>query len=109
MFADVDHRMALMKDESFGPIIGIQKVADDDEAVALMNDTEYGLTAGVYTTDEKRAQANSWPGALGIGVLELLRPRQPAAAMVRRGAFGDRRDAGNVRHRRRSRDRRRGT
>ena len=45
-----------MRDESFGPIIGIQAVADDDEAVALMNDTEYGLTAGVYTPDEKRAQ-----------------------------------------------------
>jgi acyl-CoA reductase-like NAD-dependent aldehyde dehydrogenase len=57
VFANVDHRMALMKDESFGPIIGIQKVAGDAEAVALMNDTEYGLTAGVYTTDEKRARA----------------------------------------------------
>jgi acyl-CoA reductase-like NAD-dependent aldehyde dehydrogenase len=56
VFADVDHRMALMKDESFGPIIGIQKVDDDAEAIALMNDTEYGLTAGVYTTDEKRAR-----------------------------------------------------
>ena len=56
VFADVDHRMALMKDESFGPIIGIQRVDDDAEAVALMNDTEYGLTAGVYTTDEKRAR-----------------------------------------------------
>ena len=56
VFAGVDHRMALMRDESFGPIIGIQKVASDDEAVALMNDTEYGLTAGVYTPDEKRAR-----------------------------------------------------
>jgi acyl-CoA reductase-like NAD-dependent aldehyde dehydrogenase len=56
VFVGVDHRMALMKDESFGPIIGIQKVKDDAEAVALMNDTEYGLTAGVYTPDEKRAR-----------------------------------------------------
>ena len=46
-----------MREESFGPIIGIQEVANDDEAVALMNDTEYGLTAGVYTTDEQRARA----------------------------------------------------
>src|ERR1700694_2315156 len=53
---DVDHRMALMRDESFGPIIGIQKVKDDTEAVRLMNDSEYGLTAGVYTPDEKRAR-----------------------------------------------------
>jgi acyl-CoA reductase-like NAD-dependent aldehyde dehydrogenase len=56
VFANVDHRMALMKDESFGPIIGIQQVGDDAEAIALMNDTEYGLTAGVYTADEKRAR-----------------------------------------------------
>jgi acyl-CoA reductase-like NAD-dependent aldehyde dehydrogenase len=47
--------MAVMRDESFGPIIGIQVVADDDEALDLMNDTEYGLTAGVYATDEPRA------------------------------------------------------
>ena len=52
----VDHSMQVMRDESFGPIIGIMAVAGDDEAVALMNDTEYGLTAGVYTGDEKRAK-----------------------------------------------------
>ncbi len=56
VLVDVDHSMMVMRDESFGPIIGIQKVADDDEAVALMNDTEYGLTAGVYSPDEKRAR-----------------------------------------------------
>jgi acyl-CoA reductase-like NAD-dependent aldehyde dehydrogenase len=53
---DVDHRMVLMQEESFGPIIGIQKARDDAEAVALMNDTPYGLTAGVYTREEKRAR-----------------------------------------------------
>jgi acyl-CoA reductase-like NAD-dependent aldehyde dehydrogenase len=56
VFAGVDHSMALMRDESFGPIIGIQSVADDDDAVRLMNDTEYGLTAAVYTPDERRAK-----------------------------------------------------
>jgi acyl-CoA reductase-like NAD-dependent aldehyde dehydrogenase len=45
-----------MRDESFGPIIGIQVVGDDDEAVRLMNDTDYGLTAGVYTPDRARAE-----------------------------------------------------
>jgi acyl-CoA reductase-like NAD-dependent aldehyde dehydrogenase len=55
VFTGVDHRMALMRDESFGPIIGIEKVKDDAEAARLMNDTEYGLTAGVYTQDAKRA------------------------------------------------------
>jgi len=48
--------MALMREESFGPIIGIQKVAGDDDAVGLMNDTDYGLTAGVYSRDEDRAR-----------------------------------------------------
>ena len=56
VLVDVDHSMAVMRDESFGPIIGIQSVQDDDEAVVLMNDTRYGLTAGVYTTDRKRAE-----------------------------------------------------
>jgi acyl-CoA reductase-like NAD-dependent aldehyde dehydrogenase len=54
---DVTNDMRLMRDESFGPVIGIAIVADDDEAVRLMNDTDYGLTAGVYTAERPRAQA----------------------------------------------------
>jgi acyl-CoA reductase-like NAD-dependent aldehyde dehydrogenase len=57
VFSHVDHGMELMREESFGPLIGIQKVAGDEEAVRLMNDTRYGLTAGVYTPDEARARA----------------------------------------------------
>jgi len=57
VFTHVDHTMALMREESFGPIIGIQKVRGDDEALALMNASRYGLTAGVYTPDEARARA----------------------------------------------------
>jgi acyl-CoA reductase-like NAD-dependent aldehyde dehydrogenase len=53
----VDHTMEVMREESFGPVIGIQKVSSDDEAVTLMNDTRYGLTAGVYSPDEQRAKA----------------------------------------------------
>jgi len=56
VLADVDHSMLVMRDESFGPIIGLQAVADDEAAIDLMNDTEYGLTAGVYTASEKRAK-----------------------------------------------------
>jgi acyl-CoA reductase-like NAD-dependent aldehyde dehydrogenase len=56
VLTDVDHSMAVMRDESFGPVIGIQRVASDDEAVELMNDTPYGLTAGVFSTDEARAR-----------------------------------------------------
>jgi acyl-CoA reductase-like NAD-dependent aldehyde dehydrogenase len=56
VLTDVDHTMAVMRDESFGPIIGIQQVSSDDEAVVLMNDTEYGLTAGVFSAHEARAR-----------------------------------------------------
>jgi acyl-CoA reductase-like NAD-dependent aldehyde dehydrogenase len=56
VLAGTDHTMTIMREESFGPVIGIQKVAGDDEAVQLMNDTRYGLTAGVYTRDEARAR-----------------------------------------------------
>jgi acyl-CoA reductase-like NAD-dependent aldehyde dehydrogenase len=52
----VNHSMDVMREESFGPIIGIQKVQDDEEAIRLMNDTAYGLTAGVYTKDAGRAK-----------------------------------------------------
>ena len=57
VLVDVDHTMSLMRDESFGPVIGIQGVADDAQAVRLMNDTEYGLTAAVYSRDGARARA----------------------------------------------------
>lgn len=57
VFSGVDHTMSLMREESFGPLIGIQKVSGDEEAVRLMNDTRYGLTAGVFTPDQSRAEA----------------------------------------------------
>lgn len=44
--------MSVMKDETFGPVVGIMKVSSDDEAVKLMNDSEYGLTASVWTSAE---------------------------------------------------------
>ena len=57
VFSNVNHSMALMQEESFGPIIGIQKVSGDEEAIQLMNDSRYGLTAGVFTPIEARARA----------------------------------------------------
>lgn len=53
----VDHTMAVMTDETFGPVVGIMSVASDDEAVALMNDSRYGLTASVWTADADAALA----------------------------------------------------
>lgn len=53
---NVNHGMRVMREETFGPVIGIQSVQDNREAVELMNDTDYGLTAAVYSSDEKRAR-----------------------------------------------------
>jgi acyl-CoA reductase-like NAD-dependent aldehyde dehydrogenase len=47
----VDHSMRVMTEETFGPVVGIMKVANDDEAIKLMNDSDLGLTAAIYTQD----------------------------------------------------------
>jgi acyl-CoA reductase-like NAD-dependent aldehyde dehydrogenase len=80
VFSHVNHSMELMREESFGPIIGIQKVEGDDEAVALMNDTEYGLTAGVYAKDGERARrilAQVRAGSVYWNCCDRVSPRLP--------------------------------
>ena len=57
VFSNVNHDMRIMTEETFGPLIGIQKVSDDEEATQLMNDTEYGLTAAVFSNNRQRAEA----------------------------------------------------
>ena len=99
VLTNTDHSMEVMREESFGPIIGIQKVNDDDEAVRLMNDTEYGLTAGVYTKDEQRARSLLSQLRAGFGLLELLRPRQPPASLERARALRGGTYAIDLRHR----------
>jgi acyl-CoA reductase-like NAD-dependent aldehyde dehydrogenase len=56
VLTNVDHSMSVMREESFGPIIGIMKVSNDEEALHLMNDTAYGLTAAVYSKNKERAE-----------------------------------------------------
>jgi acyl-CoA reductase-like NAD-dependent aldehyde dehydrogenase len=53
----VDHSMPIMREETFGPAVGIMKVASDEEAVRLMNDSEFGLTAAIFSADASRAEA----------------------------------------------------
>ncbi|OSQ35658.1 aldehyde dehydrogenase family protein [Thalassospira mesophila] len=52
---NVDHSMRVMSEESFGPVVGIMKVASDEDAIRLMNDSEFGLTASIWTADEDAA------------------------------------------------------
>ena len=87
----VDGRMKVMREESFGPIIGIQVVADDAEAVAQMNDTEYGLTAAVYTPNRERAerileQVNA--GSVYWNCCDRVSPRLPWSGRKHSGIGG---------------------
>ena len=56
VLVDVNHSMAVMMEETFGPVVGIMKVKSDDEAIGLMNDSPYGLTASLWTKDAAAAE-----------------------------------------------------
>ncbi|WP_277810779.1 aldehyde dehydrogenase family protein [Chromohalobacter canadensis] len=56
ILTEVTHDMRVMRDESFGPVVGIMKVSGDEEAIRLMNDSRFGLTASLWTADIARAQ-----------------------------------------------------
>ena len=57
ILVDVDHSMRVMREESFGPVVGIMPVQGDAQAVELMNDSPYGLTASIWTGDADAARA----------------------------------------------------
>jgi acyl-CoA reductase-like NAD-dependent aldehyde dehydrogenase len=80
VLTSVDHRMEVMREESFGPVIGIMAVKDDAAALELMNDTSYGLTAGVYTPNRKRAEkilAGVKSGSVYWNCCDRVSPRLP--------------------------------
>ena len=55
ILVNVNHEMRVMREESFGPVVGIMPVKDDAQAIAMMNDCDYGLTASLWTADSDRA------------------------------------------------------
>jgi len=57
ILTNVTNEMRVMRDESFGPVVGIMKVSSDEEAIKLMNDSEFGLTCSLWTADAERAAA----------------------------------------------------
>ncbi|PYQ12838.1 MAG: aldehyde dehydrogenase [Acidobacteria bacterium] len=80
VIADANPSMELMREESFGPLIGVQRVADDGEAAVLMNDTPYGLTAGVYSSDLARARrilSRVHSGSVYWNCCDRVSPRLP--------------------------------
>ena len=80
VLVDVEHTMEVMKEESFGPIIGIQEVDSDAKAQTLMNDTAYGLTASVYSRDQQRAEtilAGVNTGTVYWNCCDRVSPRLP--------------------------------
>ena len=88
VLTDVDPSMLVMREESFGPIIGIQSVADDAAAITQMNDSEYGLTAGVYTHDAARARrvlSRLHAGSVYWNCCDRVSPRLPWSGVKHSG------------------------
>lgn len=80
VLVDVDHSMALMRDETFGPAIGLMKVRDDHQGLALMNESPYGLSASIWSRDDERVMQlaeHLETGTVFQNRCDYLDPQQP--------------------------------
>ena len=80
VLVDVNHDMRVMREESFGPVVGIMAVQDDDEAIRLMNDSDFGLTASIWTQDAVVAEALAGKIATGTVFMNRCDYLDPALA-----------------------------
>ena len=80
VLVDVNHDMRVMREESFGPVVGIMAVQDDDEAIRLMNDSDFGLTASIWTQDAIVAEALAGKIATGTVFMNRCDYLDPALA-----------------------------
>ncbi len=80
VLVNVDHRMRVMREESFGPVVGIMRVHSDTEALTLMNDSAYGLTASIWTRDTNAAQRLGERLAVGTVFMNRCDYLDPALA-----------------------------
>jgi acyl-CoA reductase-like NAD-dependent aldehyde dehydrogenase len=80
---DVTHDMRVMREESFGPVVGIMPVKDDEEAIALMNDCQFGLTASLWTRDAARPRQIGDRIETGTVFMNRCRLSRPGAVLDR--------------------------
>jgi acyl-CoA reductase-like NAD-dependent aldehyde dehydrogenase len=88
VMVDVNHSMSVMREESFGPVVGIMPVDTDEEAVALMNDSPYGLTASIWTADADAALVLGGRVATGTCFMNRCDYLDPALAWTGVGDSG---------------------
>ena len=80
VLVNVNHNMRVMREESFGPVVGIMAVQDDEEAIRLMNDSDFGLTASIWTQDALAAEALAGQIATGTVFMNRCDYLDPALA-----------------------------
>ena len=80
VLVNVNHNMRVMREESFGPVVGIMAVQDDEEAIRLMHDSDFGLTASIWTQDALAAEALAGQIATGTVFMNRCDYLDPALA-----------------------------